>query len=128
MGCFYLVVLHRQSFKHNRSPCVLLISKIDHRMYSSDQKSKKITRIDWLGYTHTLYLNIFRRTSTDKKSNREGSAEYEGAKVNLGFGKKEESASRENQVRRKTHPTSYLSPDGNDEEKMEDDEVVLCYT
>ena len=96
-------------------------------MYSSDPKSKKITRIDWLGYTHTLYLNIFRRTSTDKKSNREGSAEYEGAKVNLGFDDKEESAIGENLDQRKTHPTSYLSPDGEDEEKMEDYEVVPCY-
>ena len=92
-------------------------------MYSSDQKGK-ITRIDWLSYTHTLYLKIFRLTSTNKKSNREGSAEYEGAKVNLGFDDKEESASRENQDQRKTPPTSYLSPDGEDEEKMEDYEVV----
>ena len=77
--------------------------------------------------THTLHLNISRRTSIEKKSNREGSAEYEGAKVNLGFDNKEESASRENQDLRKTHSTSYLSPDGDDEEKVEDDEVVLCY-
>ena len=121
MGCFFLVVLHRQShcakasFKHNRSQYVLLTSK-----------RQKITRIDWSA-THTLYLNISRRTSIEKKSNRKGSAEYEGAKVNLGFDNKEESASRENQDQRKPHSTSYLSPDGEDEEKMEDYEVELCH-
>ena len=84
-------------------------------MYSSDQKSKK-SREQTGSAKHTLYLNISRLTSTEKKSNREGSAEYEGAKVNLGFDNKEESASRENQDQRKTHPTSH-----------QDYEVMLYY-